>query len=58
LDETSFGHSVGEVELMHDNAAEAHREIDAFLDKYSWFFGKDAPKGKLTAFFEKFPPRM
>ncbi|KAI9766682.1 MAG: hypothetical protein M1840_006326 [Geoglossum simile] len=55
LDETDFGHSVGEVELEAEDAVEAHKEINAFLDKYSWFFQKERPKGKLTAYFERFP---
>lgn len=55
LDETNFGHSVGEVELKTKDTAQAHKEIDAFLDKYSWFFRKEKPKGKLTAYFERFP---
>jgi thiamine-triphosphatase len=70
LDETSFGHSSGEVEVEVDidltegkgkDAAieKAHEDIGNFLDKYSWFFragGAEKPKGKLTAYFEAFPP--
>jgi thiamine-triphosphatase len=53
LDRTDFGHTVGEVELMHSNAQEAHRAIDDFMNKYSWFFDRTKPKGKLSAYFEK-----
>lgn len=69
LDETSFGHSTGEVEVeVEIDMAEgkgkkvaiekAHADIGEFLDKYSWFFraGKEEPKGKLCAYFEAFPP--
>ena len=75
LDETDFGHAVGEVEIMALDAVKAHFQIDAFLEKYSWFFetggdedgdvvdqgGNKGPlkvKGKLTAYFEKFPPKI
>lgn len=54
LDSTDFGHRVGEVELMAEDAEEAHRDIDAFLKEYAWFFDTSVPKGKLTAYFEKF----
>ncbi len=55
LDETSFGHRVGEVELMAEDADEAHAEIDAFMQRHAWFFDTDSnPKGKLTAYFESF----
>lgn len=54
LDQTDFGHAVGEVELMAENATRAHREIDDFMKEYSWFFGTEPPKGKLTAYFEKY----
>lgn len=54
LDSTDFGHSVGEVELLAEDADKAHDEIDAFLDRYAWFFDRLKPKGKLTAYFEKF----
>ena len=56
LDETNFGHSVGEVELLAQDSVRAHAEIDAFLVKYAWLFDCSEPKGKLTAYFEKFPP--
>ena len=55
LDETNFGHSVGEVEILTEkDGDEAHGKIDAFMTRYSWFFNKDKPKGKLTAYFDKF----
>lgn len=54
LDTTDFGHRVGEVELMAEDAEEAHGEIDGFVRKYAWFFDMEKPKGKLTAYFEKF----
>ncbi|KAA6412911.1 MAG: hypothetical protein FRX48_03904 [Lasallia pustulata] len=54
LDSTDFGHSVGEVELLAEDADKAHADIDAFLDRYAWFFNRSKPKGKLTAYFEKF----
>ncbi|RDL34382.1 Uncharacterized protein BP5553_07510 [Venustampulla echinocandica] len=55
LDETDFGHSVGEVELTARDEKSAHADIDAFMEKYSWFFlqgGK--PTGKITAYFQRF----
>ena len=54
LDCTDFGHSVGEVELMAEDAEKAHKDIDAFFEEYAWFFDTSKPKGKLTAYFEKF----
>lgn len=56
LDATDFGHRVGEVELMAEDAEEAHGEIDAFCKEYAWFFDteREKPKGKLTAYFERF----
>lgn len=55
LDATDFGHRVGEVEVMAEDADRAHFNIDAFLKEYAWFFDKTTePKGKLTAYFEKF----
>lgn len=54
LDVTDFGHGVGEVELMAEDAGKAHAEIDAFFEEYAWFFDTSKPKGKLTAYFEKF----
>lgn len=56
LDETDFGHSTGEVELLAEDAERAHADIDAFLNRYEWFFDCSKPKGKLTAYFEKYPP--
>lgn len=54
LDHTDFDHRVGEVELMAEDAEKAHRDIDAFFEEYSWFFDTEKPKGKLTAYFDKF----
>lgn len=60
LDSTDFGHRVGEVELMTDDADAAHAAIDALVRRYAWFFvdttsgSGPPPKGKLTAYFEKF----
>ena len=49
LDATDFGHWVGEVEKH------AHSDIDAFMLRYAWFFVQERkPKGKLTAYFERF----
>src|SRR5690606_12893093 len=70
LDETTFGHASGEVEVEVDvdiadgerkevAIEKAHADIKEFLDKYSWFFragGDQKPKGKLTAYFDAFPP--
>lgn len=50
LDSTDFGHSVGEVELMAEDEAMAHREIDGFMAQYPWFFQKGKPEGKLAAY--------
>ena len=55
LDETDFGHSVGEVEILADDAKQAHADIGTFLNHYAWFFDCSKPKGKLTAYLEKFP---
>lgn len=55
LDATDFGHCVGEVEVLAEDARRAHAEIDAFMQRYAWFFLREKqPKGKLTAYFEKF----
>ena len=54
LDWTDFGHWVGEVELMAEDAESAHGDIDKFFEEYAWFFDRKEPKGKLTAYFEKF----
>ena len=53
LDKTDFGH-VGEVELLAEDAEKSHAEIAEFMAKYSWFFDKKGPKGKLSAYFEKY----
>ncbi|KAI4169224.1 MAG: hypothetical protein LQ346_008987, partial [Caloplaca aetnensis] len=50
LDYTDFGHSVGEVELMAEDEERAHREIDAFMAQYPWFFEKGKTEGKLAAY--------
>ena len=59
LDNTNFGHSIGEVELLveekNGTAAAAHDEIDSFMENYRWFF-KPTDKGtkvegKLEAWF-------
>ncbi|KAL9104817.1 MAG: hypothetical protein Q9163_000265 [Psora crenata] len=55
LDQTDFGHSVGEVELLAQDADKAHADIDVFLARYAWLFDCSKPKGKLTAYFEKYP---
>lgn len=57
LDTTDFGHSVGEVEVMTEDAEKGHADIDAVLKTYAWFFDNSKPKGKLSAYFEKFPPK-
>ena len=56
LDVTDFGHEVGEVEVMAEDAdaGKAHREIEAFCGRWPWFFEMERPKGKLTAYFERF----
>ena len=55
LDETDFGHSAGEVELLAEDEKRAHADIDVFLARYAWLFDCSTPKGKLTAYFEKNP---
>lgn len=55
LDETDFGHSTGEVELLAEDVERAHADIDAFLNRYDWFFDCSKPKDKLIAYFEKYP---
>lgn len=55
LDSTDFGHQVGEVEVMAEDEKKAHADIDAFMAEYPWFFDTShKPKGKLTAYFERF----
>lgn len=60
LDQTDFGHSVGEVEVevevgddaeKAEKAEQAHKDIDAFLAKYSWFCQPGPVEGKLSAYF-------
>jgi hypothetical protein len=60
LDETDFGHMVGEVELEveEDQAEKAREEIDAFLEMYRWFCGGgdrdgEPVEGKLEAYFRR-----
>ncbi|KAE8381555.1 CYTH-like domain-containing protein [Aspergillus bertholletiae] len=67
-DVTDFGHTVGEVELEcqlgHEGnsdsdsrtsqLAEMDARIATFMKRYSWAFAGGIPKGKLTAYFEKF----
>ncbi|KAL8806862.1 MAG: hypothetical protein Q9223_004568 [Gallowayella weberi] len=50
LDYTDFGHSVGEVEIMAEDEAKAHEEIDGFMARYPWFFMKGKVEGKLEAY--------
>ena len=54
LDSTNFGHEVGEVEVMAEEAEaeKAHGDVERFLKRYPWFFDTRSPKGKLTAYFE------
>ena len=54
LDFTNFGHEVGEIELMAEDAGKAHADIDGFVKEYAWFFDMTSPKGKLKAYFDKF----
>ena len=55
LDRTNFGHQVGEIELLAEDADRAHAEIEAYMRKHAWFFDTSSkPKGKLTAYFDKF----
>lgn len=51
LDQTDFGHAVGEVELEAADAAQAHEAIDAFLARYAWFCQAGPVEGKLSAYF-------
>ena len=34
LDKTDFGHRIGELEIMAEDAGEAHAEIGAFMGRY------------------------
>lgn len=55
LDNTDFGHQVGEVEILAEDSNNAHADIDALFREYPWFFDtRTKPKGKLTAYFEHF----
>lgn len=67
LDDTDFGHSVGEVELQEtititgddqslkilqkSMAKEMDRQIDSFMQRYRWAFPVEIPVGKLSAYF-------
>jgi thiamine-triphosphatase len=63
LDQTEFGHTVGEVELEveldredEDRAQSVMHEMDSriaqFLNRYRWAFSDAAPVGKLSAYFQ------
>lgn len=54
LDHADFGHTVGEVELLARDAKAAEEEINEFMEKYKWFFGHGKPKGKISAYLEKY----
>ncbi|KAL7274294.1 hypothetical protein RUND412_002819 [Rhizina undulata] len=54
LDTTDFRHAVGEVEVMAEDMDAADGEIEAFLRNYPWFFREGTPKGKITAYLERF----
>lgn len=64
LDNTDFGHTVGEIELKELKnvrpGIEAQaccklldQEIEAFMRRYSWAFSSAPPIGKLTAYFSR-----
>ena len=64
LNQTDFGHTVGEVELEiptrvkdEDNARKImvmmDQKIADFLQRYEWAFSSDVPIGKLSAYFER-----
>ena len=55
LDKTDFGHLAGEVELLVEDANKAYTDIDVFSARYVWLFDCSKPKGKLIAYFEKYP---
>jgi thiamine-triphosphatase len=53
LDETDFGHRVGEVELLTNSqqaAKHMHHEIDAFMAEHKWAFPDKDVVGKLSAY--------
>lgn len=59
LDTTDFGHDVGEVEVVaeaHEEDGKVMAEIGKFMEEYRWFFKSSTvkPKGKMTAYFEKY----
>ncbi|KAI9034896.1 thiamine-triphosphatase [Aspergillus affinis] len=70
-DVTDFGHTVGEVELEYPirycgddlelyksfKMAEMDERITRFMERYTWAFCPGEPKGKLTAYFERFGGR-
>lgn len=70
LDTMDFGHEVGEVELQQVLAEndpeeqqkqrmmrEMDEKISLFMRQYGWAFSSGEPKGKLTAYFERFGPK-
>lgn len=64
LDETDFGHAVGEVELesvlneretalqRQDMVKQMDEEIEEFMKKYNWAFPPGKAVGKLSAYFQ------
>lgn len=52
LDETDFGHRVGEIELVSGDPKHAHWAIDNFMKRNSWFFNTHDVRGKLSAYFD------
>ncbi|PTB43890.1 uncharacterized protein TrAFT101_002454 [Trichoderma asperellum] len=70
LDTMDFGHQVGEIELQktlvgEDGGVPTEQQkqnemqimddrIVSFMETYSWAFSPGDPKGKLTAYFERF----
>ena len=56
LDETDFGHTTGEVEVMAEDPEKAQKGIDGFLSSYLHLFDCSRPVDKLTTYFKKFSP--
>lgn len=58
LDSTDFGHAVGEVEVLANDVPAAEAKISRFVERYDEFFGggggKEEPRGKLSAYFDRF----
>ncbi|KAJ6256199.1 Thiamine-triphosphatase [Drechslerella dactyloides] len=53
LDSTSFGYSVGEVELKGGDYEQCGNQIDEFIAKHQWFFDTTGEvKSKLKAYWE------